>query len=189
MSSQCSLLLIWRSQVLNVIRANSFEGYLDGTVRRPPRQITSETGTVIPNPLFSTWMLIDQNLAAALFTTISAPLLPYVLNLDSCSEIWQTIGKRLQASNRSRILQLKNDLNYISMANKTMQQYLTEIKMKVDTLTAGGRTLDSEDVIIEETNLENEVARALHSAQLSEASVALTATSSRGSSRQPNQVF
>ncbi|PKU73082.1 hypothetical protein MA16_Dca027685 [Dendrobium catenatum] len=87
--------LTWRSQVLKVFRANGLEGYLDGTVTRPPRQTTNVSGAVTPNTLFATWMLIDQNLAAALFSTISAPLLPYVLNLDSCAEIWETIGKRL----------------------------------------------------------------------------------------------
>ncbi|KAI0511994.1 hypothetical protein KFK09_012628 [Dendrobium nobile] len=113
--------LTWKSQVLKVFRANGFEGYLDGTILRPPPQLTSANGSVISNPLYSTWLLIDQNLAAALFSTISASLLPYVLHLDSCSEIWQTIGKRLQSSNRSKILQLKNDLNFISMGSKNMQ--------------------------------------------------------------------
>ncbi|PKU75385.1 Retrovirus-related Pol polyprotein from transposon TNT 1-94 [Dendrobium catenatum] len=144
--------LTWKSQILKVFRANCFEGYLDGSTPCPPRQLSSTTGTLTTNTLYSTWMLIDQNLAAALFSTISAPLLPYVLNLESCSEIWQMIGKRLQLSNRSRILQIKNDLNFISMANKTMQQYLTEIKQKVDALTVAGYTLHSEDIIMNTLN-------------------------------------
>ncbi|KAL0923370.1 hypothetical protein M5K25_007424 [Dendrobium thyrsiflorum] len=96
--------LTWRSQVLKVSRANNFEGYLDGSARQPPCQVTSATGQVELNPQFSTWLLIDQNLAIALLSTISTNFLPYILILDFCTEIWNTLKKRLQSTNRSRII-------------------------------------------------------------------------------------
>lgn len=136
------------SQVQKIFRANGFEGYLDGTICAPPRQSTSANGEVTINPLFSTWILIDQILAAALLSTVSASLLPYFLNLESCAKIWKTISKRLQSTNRSRIIQLKNELHHISMANKSMQQYLSEIKLKVDTINAAGCILDPEDITL-----------------------------------------
>lgn len=38
-------------------------------------------------------MLVDQNLVAALYSTIRSTFLPYVLNLYSCAVIWQIICK------------------------------------------------------------------------------------------------
>lgn len=104
-------------------------------------------GNFIPNLNYNTWMLINQNLVVALYSTISSLLLSYVLNLDSCIEIWLTIEKRLQSLNRSRILQLKNELHHLSMKGKMMTQYLSEIKSKCDAIFVYGSTLSLKDII------------------------------------------
>lgn len=74
------------------------------------RQILDESGNFIPNLQRHTWMLNDQNLAIASYSTISLSLSPYILNLDSYTNIWKTIERQLQSTNQSRILQLNNEL-------------------------------------------------------------------------------
>lgn len=134
---------IWRSQIFKLFKANGYEGFLTGDAICPPRPMGSE------NPTFeyTLWNLIDQNLASALYATISPSILPYVINLSTCPDIWHTIDKRLQSSNRSRILQLKNELHSLTMGNRTMAQYLSDIKSKVDLIAAAGFPIDSEDII------------------------------------------
>lgn len=105
--------LLWRSQIAKLFTANGFDGFLTGIETKPEKQVRDASGAVILNPKFNLWLLIDQNLAAALYSTISPTLLPYVINLDTCFDIWRTIEKRLQSSNRSKILQLKNELHHI----------------------------------------------------------------------------
>ncbi|KAI0525254.1 hypothetical protein KFK09_004647 [Dendrobium nobile] len=72
-------------------------------------------------PLFSyqIWTLLDQNLAATLYSIISPNILSYVLSLDHCSDIWETIARRLQSSTRSYIIQLRNKLHHLSMKIQT----------------------------------------------------------------------
>ncbi|KAI0492109.1 hypothetical protein KFK09_026374 [Dendrobium nobile] len=79
--------LIWKSQLLKLFTANNYEGYLTGDIAKPPKQLLSSDGSVTVNPLYSTWMLIDQHLASAIYSTISASLLPYILNLESTHHI------------------------------------------------------------------------------------------------------
>ncbi|KAL0908526.1 hypothetical protein M5K25_023022 [Dendrobium thyrsiflorum] len=134
--------LLWRSQILKVFAANGFEGFLTGSIPSPPRFLFSVSGLPSPNPAFAQWTLIDQNLTAALYSIISPSLLPYILNLTTCAEVWQTLDKRLQSSNRSRLLQLKSELHHIAMKDQTMTQYLSTIKAKVDAITAAGSQID-----------------------------------------------
>ncbi|PKU87110.1 Retrovirus-related Pol polyprotein from transposon TNT 1-94 [Dendrobium catenatum] len=138
---------LWRSQVMKLFRANGFDGFLDGSTACPPPVLHSEDGQSTPNPAHLNWILLDQNLAAALYSVISATILPYVLSVDHCTDIWQTIERRLQSSTRSRISQLKNELHYLSMKDKPMTQYLLEIKTKIDSLAAAGSPINDEEVI------------------------------------------
>lgn len=87
---------------------------------RLSRQTMDDLGNITINPHYKTGMLVDQNLAAALYSTISSSLLPYLLNQKPYAEIWQTIERILQSTNRSRILQLKNELHHITMEDKTI---------------------------------------------------------------------
>ncbi|PKU77483.1 Retrovirus-related Pol polyprotein from transposon TNT 1-94 [Dendrobium catenatum] len=140
--------LIWKSQLLKLFAANNYEGYLTGATEKPAKQILGIDGSVRVNPLFTTWMLIDQHLASAIYSTVSASLLPYILNLESTHEIWTTLELRLKSTHRSRLLQLKNELHQLQLGDKTMFQYLTEIKTKVDAIAAAGSSIDTEDIIL-----------------------------------------
>ncbi|XP_020681199.1 uncharacterized protein LOC110098649 [Dendrobium catenatum] len=74
---------IWRHQILKLLRANDFDQFL-----APP---TSSETSSDPTDVFThkNWRFIDQNLQAAICSTISRPLLPYILHLDTTYEIWQ----------------------------------------------------------------------------------------------------
>lgn len=138
---------IWRSQILKLFRANGFEGFLTGTTVCPPKLIISTENEQHENPDYLRWIMVDQNLSSALFSTISPSILPYVLELNTCAEIWEVITRRLQASNRARIQQIKNELHNLTMGNKNMSQYLSDIKSKVDLIAAAGSPIDIEDII------------------------------------------
>ncbi|PKU76601.1 Retrovirus-related Pol polyprotein from transposon TNT 1-94 [Dendrobium catenatum] len=138
---------LWRSQVLKLFRANGYHGFLDGSSSIPSDNITSATGQSVPNPAYTNWILIDQNLAAALYSVISPTILPYVLSVEHCHEIWTILDRRLQSSTRSRIIQLKHELHYLNIKDKTMAQYLLEIKTKVDSLAAAGAPIATEEII------------------------------------------
>ncbi|KAI0510566.1 hypothetical protein KFK09_011171 [Dendrobium nobile] len=138
---------LWRSQVIKLFRANGYEGFLTGSISRPPPLITDTSGQTIKNLSHDTWVLIDQNLAAALYSVINPSILPYVLSLDHCVDIWKTLDLRLQCCTRLRISQLKNELHFLSMKEHSMTQYLLEVKTKVDALAAAGAPVEVEDII------------------------------------------
>ncbi|KAI0494727.1 hypothetical protein KFK09_024870 [Dendrobium nobile] len=138
---------LWKSQILKICHANNFESYLDPNYPIPDKILVSATGSTSSNPLYLQWLLNDQNLAAAICSTISASILPYVIDLESSSAIWTVLQTRFQATNRSKVIQLKNELSHTSLKNSSMLQYLNEIKSLVDQIAAAGSKIDPEDVI------------------------------------------
>lgn len=53
----------------------------------------------------------------------------------------------LQSTKKARIIQFKNKLHNISMGNKIMTQYLSDIKVKVDLIAASRSPISIEDII------------------------------------------
>ncbi|PKU77855.1 Retrovirus-related Pol polyprotein from transposon TNT 1-94 [Dendrobium catenatum] len=139
---------LWSSQILKICRANGLEALLDPLSPVPNKLCHQADGSTVPDPAYAQWVLNDQNLAAALCSTISASILPYVLNLDTTSAIWSTLQARFQATNRSRVIQLKNALHNVSLKNLTMVQYLNDVKTIVDQIAAAGGHIEEEDIIL-----------------------------------------
>lgn len=139
---------LWRSQIIKIFRANGFEKFLDPKTPPPQQTIHQSDGSTVSNTSFNQWILTDQNLAAALCSTISASILPYIINLDTTAAIWSSLETRFQSTNRSKVIQLKNELHNVSLKNQTMSQYLSEIKSVVDQIAAAGSSVDSEDIIL-----------------------------------------
>ncbi|PKU67628.1 Retrovirus-related Pol polyprotein from transposon TNT 1-94 [Dendrobium catenatum] len=130
---------IWKLQLYQHFAANGYDGHLSGTVLCP-----LDSDILDQNR----WRLIDLNLVSALLSTISPSILPYVITLHTAHDIWITLERRLQPANRSRVIQLKNELHQIRMADQTMQQYLDHIKKLVDNIAAAGSTVDTEDIVL-----------------------------------------
>ncbi|PKU75736.1 Retrovirus-related Pol polyprotein from transposon TNT 1-94 [Dendrobium catenatum] len=130
---------IWRLQLFQHFSANGFDDHLIGTENRPPVSAITE---------HKFWTLIDRNLVSALFSTISPSILPYVISLSTTHEVWTTLERRLQPTNRSRVIQLKNELHHIQMRDQTMRQYLNQIKILVDNIAAAGSVVDTEDIVL-----------------------------------------
>ncbi|KAI0515851.1 hypothetical protein KFK09_008519 [Dendrobium nobile] len=139
---------LWRSQILKICRANGLESFLDSQSPIPVKIVIRSDGSSASNPLYHQWLLNNQNLAAAMCSTISASILPYVLNLETTAAIWLNLQTRFQSTNRSKVIQLKNELHHISLKNLTMVQYLNEIKSLVDQIAAAGAKVDEEDIIL-----------------------------------------
>ncbi|PKU69741.1 Retrovirus-related Pol polyprotein from transposon TNT 1-94 [Dendrobium catenatum] len=114
---------LWRSQIVKLLRANGFEQFLDPAFSPPDKQIRTSDESFVPNPKYTQWIHMDQNLAAAMCSTISQSILPYIIHLESTATIWTALETRFQSTNRSKVIQLKNELHNISMSTTTCQIY------------------------------------------------------------------
>ncbi|KAI0498346.1 hypothetical protein KFK09_021587 [Dendrobium nobile] len=136
---------IWRSQIIKLLRASGFNNFL-----APPTSSQEQQSHDITQSFNNAneWSRTDQNLSAAICSMISPTVLPYVLHLESTAAIWTALETRFQSSNRSKVIQLKNELHNVTMKDQSMIQYLTTIKNLVDRIAAAGSSIDSEDIIM-----------------------------------------
>ncbi|XP_020703950.1 uncharacterized protein LOC110115151, partial [Dendrobium catenatum] len=139
---------IWRNQILKLFKANGFEAFLEQTSASTLSGRDQNQENLDPNASDDTWVFTDQNLATAICSTISAPVLPNIMHLESSAEIWQALQTRFQSSSRSKVIQLKNELHNISKKNMSMQTYLAEIKKLVDNIASAGAKMDTKDIIL-----------------------------------------
>ncbi|XP_020682915.1 uncharacterized protein LOC110099925 [Dendrobium catenatum] len=130
---------IWRLQLLQHFSANGYGEHLTGQVSCPPDSEESERNR---------WTLIDRNIVSALLSTISPAILPYVISLRTAHDVWTTLEHRLQPTNRSRVIQLKNELHQIQLQDRTIPQYLDQIKKIVDNITVAGSAVDTEEIVL-----------------------------------------
>lgn len=105
--------------------------------------MVTKSSVLKPNGEYNCWILMDQNLVMAICSTIFSF---YVLYLEHYHELWIVMERRLQTTNRSRVIQLKNELHNLTMKNQSMDQWLTEINPFVDNITSAGAKIDTENV-------------------------------------------
>ncbi|KAK1625818.1 hypothetical protein QYE76_000133 [Lolium multiflorum] len=91
--------LLWRAQVLPLLRSHYLEGFVDGSLPCPPAvlQVTTADGApmVIPNPAHRLWVAQDQ----AILGAIQSSLTPSVAGMNKVKEmadILSSIGQPLR---------------------------------------------------------------------------------------------
>lgn len=138
--------LLWRIQVENVMQANGFYEYLEGSVACPSPQIRLDDGNLIPNPAFTLWKLIDTHLLSCLTASLSPTTLPYILGLHHSHEVWESLSNRYNTLSKSNVQEYKGKL-YTITKTSTMEHYIDTIKEYAQKLAAAGSPVEDDDLI------------------------------------------
>lgn len=119
--------LLWKTQVINAVRANGYIGFLDGSTQCPPSTTRDSSNNTVVNPEYTKWMLINNQLLSCLTACLSSTTLPHVLGLEFVSQVWFSLAQRFNSLSKARIHELKNMLYNVSKAG-SMDSYIDEIR-------------------------------------------------------------
>lgn len=136
---------------MNALHANGFIEYVDGTHSPPPIQIHDTSNNLITNPAYLLWKLIDNQLLSCLTASLSASTLPLVLGLEHGFEVWSCLEQRFNSLSRSNIHDLKRTLFNFTKTG-SLDQYLDEIRICAQKLSAVGYIVDDDDMIFHTLN-------------------------------------
>lgn len=100
--------LLWRTQVMNALRANGYLEYLDYAKPSPEPTIRDASNSRVENPEFTLWTLVENQLLSCLTSSLSFTTLPHVFGLTHTCQVWQTLEHRFNSLSKSHIHQLKN---------------------------------------------------------------------------------
>uniref|UniRef100_A0A6N2N729 Retrotransposon Copia-like N-terminal domain-containing protein n=1 Tax=Salix viminalis TaxID=40686 RepID=A0A6N2N729_SALVM len=81
--------LLWKAQVVPVLRGNGLLGYVKNQIVCPAQTITSEGGVSQTNPAATTWLRTDQLILGWINSSLTDGPLSQVINCESSHDAWQ----------------------------------------------------------------------------------------------------
>jgi hypothetical protein len=143
--------LLWQTQVLPEIYGAHLDGYLDGSIEAPEKDIMVKdkdgAEVKITNPECSRWVAQDQSVLGFLVRNMGREVLTRMVGLRTSAAVWKAVMEMFSSQSQAQVVQLCTRLNQCRKEDKIGQAYLDEIKGLSDEMAAAGKPLDNLDVI------------------------------------------
>ncbi|VFQ93979.1 unnamed protein product [Cuscuta campestris] len=143
----------WIATTSANLPAHRLLGYVDGTITAPPPTIPAAgdkdaSASVVPNPAYEVWSVINAQLCACLLAIISPSVQTHLHGLDTATTIWDHLQLRYNSLSRTHIFQLKEQLHNVQKGSDSMQQYLDSVTNIVAALDRAKAAVPEHDVIL-----------------------------------------
>jgi hypothetical protein len=106
--------LVWRAQVLPLLRSYYLDGYVDGTIPCPPPmlQVLAPDGTpmALPNPAHRQWTAQDQAILSAIQSSLMPTVAGMVLFAATSHQAWSTLDASFSSQSMARSMAIRNKL-------------------------------------------------------------------------------
>ncbi|XP_040957025.1 uncharacterized protein [Gossypium hirsutum] len=136
--------LSWKQHVYLTLKTHRLQSYVEGTIAIPPRVINTDSGVQIENPAFVSYEQQDSALASWLMSSVSPSLHTHLVGLHSAFEIWNKLNQIFALHSRTKRMQYRCMLHNVKKQDKTMREYLAEIKHICDVLSGCGQNIHEE---------------------------------------------
>ncbi|KAL4279329.1 hypothetical protein GQ457_03G023660 [Hibiscus cannabinus] len=85
--------LLWKQQVILMMRDHGLEGYLDKMISTSARLVTNCDGSRSANPMFLRFVKQDKSLTSWLLSTINHDILPQLVGAETSADIWDAVTR------------------------------------------------------------------------------------------------
>jgi hypothetical protein len=143
--------ILWKAQVLTVLRGAQLTGFIEGTNPAPPEKIKVKTQKgqdleEISNPAFESWKAPKQQVLSYLLTSVSRDVLVQVTVLPSGVAVLKHIEKAFASQSHARAINTRMALVTTQKGSMTVAKYVTKMKSLADDMASGGKKLDNEEI-------------------------------------------
>ena len=125
--------LLWRFQVLLVVGGHEIIGYLFDTNTCPPvlLDIQDTYGNLIRNlnPTYEQWNREDQLLLSWLLSSVPTTILDQVIRCTTLHELWTNLEHLYSSHSKSKLLQLKIQLQTLKKGSLSISDYFAKWKI------------------------------------------------------------
>ncbi|KAJ9695793.1 hypothetical protein PVL29_010991 [Vitis rotundifolia] len=136
--------ILWRSQIDNVIFANGFEDFIDGTSICPERNLSP--GVI--NPAFVAWRRQDRTILSWIYSSLTPGIMAQIIGHNTSHSAWNALESIFSSSSRARIMQLRFELQSTKKGSMSMIDYIMKIKRAADNLVAIGEPVSEQDQVM-----------------------------------------
>jgi hypothetical protein len=131
--------VLWKAQVLAVLRGAQLAGFLDGTNKAPAETIviksqkeSDEDTQEVSNPTFALWKAQEQQVLSYLLTSVSCDVLIQIAALPSATEVWKHIQTSFASQSRARVINIRMTLATTQKGSSTVAEYISKMKTLAD---------------------------------------------------------
>ncbi|RVW86660.1 Retrovirus-related Pol polyprotein from transposon RE1 [Vitis vinifera] len=136
--------ILWRSQIDNVIFANGFEDFIDGTSVCPEKEL--RPGEI--NPAFVAWRRQDRTILSWIYSSLTPGIMAQIIGHNSSHSAWNALEKIFSSCSRARIMQLRLEFQSTKKGSMSMIDYIMKVKGAADSLAAIGEPVSEQDQIM-----------------------------------------
>ncbi|KAF5464757.1 hypothetical protein F2P56_014809 [Juglans regia] len=136
--------LSWLSLIVPILRSYDLMGIVDGSDPCPPKLLPSTSDI---NPAYSLWVKKDQFILSWLNASLSESVLSTLYGLHTSHEVWRALELKFASDSRSRITQLKCQLQTLHQGSKSCTDFINLAKSFAAQLAATGRPIDDDDLV------------------------------------------
>ena len=137
--------ILWKTRMENVVYANGFEEYIEGTKSCPPKELP--TGDL--NPDFVQWRRFDRMVLSWMYSTLNPDIMGQIVGFQTSHEAWMALHKIFSASSKARIMQLRLEFQTTKKGGDSMLDYILKMKTIYDNLAAVGEPVKDRDHILQ----------------------------------------
>ncbi|KAH0698710.1 hypothetical protein KY284_012925 [Solanum tuberosum] len=140
--------LTWRTQFQSLLLSHELLGFVDNSIPPPNPFVHDASGIQQPNPLYRSWLRIDQSVRSWLFATLSREVLMDVHLLPTSCDIWNSLQRRYMDASQEKSVELKRQLTTLHKTDSmSVDQYHREAKQIVNSLAAINSPVPSQNLI------------------------------------------
>lgn len=131
--------LIWKLQVLSVLRSRRIIAFIDGTSLPPSQTIMDDNGKEVSNPGFDDWYVTDQHVVSYLQSTLTQEAMVVVHRCSTSRDTWLSLEATFNNKSKTREIRLKDDLQ---CGTSSISDYSRAFKSLCDQLATIGCSVD-----------------------------------------------
>jgi hypothetical protein len=142
--------LLWKAQVLPIIRGARLEGYLTGSTKMSNEFLLTHEGdkeVKTLNPAHENWVAMDQQVLNFLLSSMTRDVLQQVSTCKTAAAAWSTIECSFGSLTRARIVNTHLALATTQKGNMSMTEYVNTLCALGDKMASAGKPLDDEYMV------------------------------------------
>lgn len=141
--------LPWTSQLVPTLNTYDLMGIVDGTEPCPPKTLPPSSYKEEPslNPAYSLWFRKDQFILSWINATLSESVLSTTYGLRTSYQIWQFLATKFASQSRSRIAQLRRELQTLHQGSQSCADFLNSAKLLAHQLSTARKKVEDEELI------------------------------------------
>nr|XP_051222843.1 uncharacterized protein LOC127341105 [Lolium perenne] len=137
--------LLWKAQILPLLRSRYLMGYVDGSYPCPPERVSRLNAegrpVLVINPEHRTWVQQDAAILSAIVSSMTTSVSGRVLFATTAQEAWMALSTSFASQSTSQAMAILTKLAEAQKLDKTITVYFDEVQNLADTLSSIGQPL------------------------------------------------